>query len=158
MYTDKDHHLYGLIVWEGRIEQCTGIAKVILYATQKGYIEGTELSDAVFTNKGQSVAPSLITTNYTNSTAKIHTLIIHVFDWWGIVPIEECKNQWPLLFKSHLDLISKIAVPGILLADLEYQNICKLAGFEAPDSFKKIAQYLAQIQSKADEHYINAHD
>ena len=158
MYPDKDHHLYGLIVWEGKINQCTGIARVLLYAIQKGYIEGTELPDQAFTNKGQTVTPSLITKNYINNATAIQTLVIHVFDWWGIVPMAERKKQWPLLLHAHIDLLSTIEVPDLLLADFEYQNVCQSAGFEATKSFKQIAQYLTQIQSKADEHYINAHD
>lgn len=158
MYSSNDLHLYGLIVWEGQANQCQGVPLLLVYAIQKGFIEGTELPDNTFTNKGQTVPASLITKNYTNHDTGIQTLILHVFNWWGIVPISECKNQWQSLLDAHLGLLRTMSVPSELLTDLSYQNLCKAAHVEPANSFKVIAKLLSEIQAKADEHYVNALD
>ena len=158
-YGATEHHLYGLIIWEGQLHHCQGIPSLLLQAITRGYIEGTELSNTIFTGKrGRTVAATLSTTNIINIEQNRHTLIVHVFDWWGVVPISECRKQWPKLIEAHLHLLKTLPVPNDLQADLDYQATCEAIGITANHSFQEIGNYLATMRAKANEHYVYGQD
>ena len=135
-YDATEHHLYGVIVWEGQHHQCQGVPSLLLQAIKRGYIE-TELPEQIYTGKRGPYSHRNANDKQSHPIDNnIDTLWLFMF-YCGGCPHRNMQEQWPKLIEAHLHLLNTLPVPNDLQTDLDYQATCEAIGIQTPSFLQR---------------------